>query len=303
MGMTGSTARFLEPVTGRERNPLRFLGLLAIAAILGVLGILAMGFGVLALAPELMETLQTLEPVPEGPDRLIGESQFIVIIAITLGILALAVWVAAAIVYRRGLGSFVWPRGRFGWDQFLIGMGVAALALGGLGVVEVLSLGLEVRPPLLNVDYPLDHRLIYAGVALVGLLVAAAAEEVVFRGVLLQITGGFTKNALVLCVLNGLAFSAFHLDPDPVAFVARFVSGAVWAWAALRLGSLAFAIGAHLANNLMIALFVEPFSEAAQVAQGYPLQSLPGDLAATLVMLGVIEWLARRRSTEPATAD
>ena len=93
-----------------------------------------------------------------------------------------------------------------------------------------------------------------------------------------------------------MLFSAIHLDPDPVAFVARAASGMIWAWAALRLGNLAFAIGAHLANNLFIALLLAPISEAAVPGQALPLSTLGLEAVSLLVVLIFIELLARRRN-------
>ena len=86
---------------------------------------------------------------------------------------------------------------------------------------------------------------------------------------------------------------ALHLDPDPVAFVARALSGAIWTWAAIRLGGLEFAIGAHLANNLMICLFWQPLS-AMEVGRDSDWIELAPELFVAVVMLIVIERLANR---------
>ena len=148
---------------------------------------------------------------------------------------------------------------------------------------------------------PLDARLTYAGAAAAGLLVAAAGEEIAFRGVLLRMTGGLTRSLIVVLRLNGVLFSAIHMDPDPVAFAARATSGMVWAWAALRLGSLAFAIGAHLANNLFIALLLAPISVAAVPGQAMAPEGLAIQATTLLVVLIFVELLARRRgATRPS---
>ena len=123
---------------------------------------------------------------------------------------------------------------------------------------------------------------------------AAAGEEIAFRGVLLRITAGLTQRLWLILLINGLLFSAVHWDPDPVAFVARAASGMVWCWAALRLGNLAFAIGAHLANNLFIALLLAPISEAALPGQGIPVEVLGLEAVSLLAVLIAVELLARR---------
>jgi len=225
---------------------------------------------------------------------LADETAFLAALAVVLSALAAGLLLAAMLVYRQGPAAFLWPRPRGGAGLFLAGFGVMFLvALALWPVMQWLEPGGPA--PLLDASETLNARLTYAGAAAVGLLAAAAAEEVAFRGVLLRITGGFTRHLTLILLINGVLFSAIHLDPDPVAFVARAASGMVWAWAALRLGSLAFAIGAHLANNLFIALMLAPISEAAQPGQDLPLEVLGLEAVSLIVVLIAVEVLARRR--------
>ena len=226
---------------------------------------------------------------------LADETTFLAALSVVLFSLACALLLAAMIVYRRGPGAFLWPWPKGGLGLFLTGFAVMFLvALALWPVMHWLEPGSP--GPLLDTSETLNARLTYAGAATIGLLVAAAAEEIAFRGVLLRITGGLTRSLIVILLVNGVLFSAIHLDPDPVAFVARAASGMVWAWAALRLGSLAFAIGAHLANNLFIALLLAPISEAAMPGQELPLATLGLEAVSLLVVLIFIEVLARRRT-------
>jgi membrane protease YdiL (CAAX protease family) len=142
---------------------------------------------------------------------------------------------------------------------------------------------------VLEAAYAVDVRLIYLGGSALFLLLAAAAEEIVFRGVLLQFNAAFTRNAAILIAVNGLVFSAFHFDPSPGAFVARAVSGAVWSWTVLRLSGLEFAIGAHLANNLALSLLVEPISEGARPGRDYPLSVVAADIVTTLAVVFLLK--------------
>jgi len=231
---------------------------------------------------------------------LADETTFLAALAVVLSALAAGLLLAAMLVYRRGPAAFLWPRPHGGVGLFLVGFGVMFLvALALWPVMQWLEPG---GPgPLLDASETLNARLTYAGAAAVGLLAAAAAEEIAFRGVLLRITGGFTRHLTLILLINGVLFSAVHLDPDPVAFVARAASGMVWAWAALRLGSLAFAIGAHLANNLFIALMLAPISEAAQPGQDLPLEVLGLEAVSLIVVLIAVEVLARRRPGRAST--
>ena len=260
----------------------------------GVL-MMVMAFAVsLAIAglPGMREQAANPAPLPEGPLSLIGESLQVVLFASILGGAAFGILLAAALTYRRPLKDFLWPRRRFDPEQ----MGIGFLAMACVCIITIpiyLAMGSQWDPPILDPQY-LDHtRLIYVAAMVLGLLVAAAAEEVVCRGVLLRLTGLITRRPLVLCLINGLVFSAIHMDPDPVAFVSRAVSGGIWTWAALRLGGLEFAIGAHLANNLIIALFWQPFSQAG-VSQDSAWIDLAPEVLTTVIMLVIVERLARR---------
>lgn len=226
--------------------------------------------------------------------NLMDESTFIAAVAVVLFVLAISLLLAAMVAYQRGPGAFLWPRPEGGLGLFLTGFAVMFLiALVLLPVMTWLEPG-GTAPVLDPADPPRD-RLIYAGAVTGGLLIAAAAEEIVFRGVLLRITGGLTQSLVLILVVNGLLFAAVHWDPDPTAFVARAASGMVWAWAALRLGSLAFAIGAHLANNLFIALLLAPISVAAMPGQPMAPEGLAIQAVTLIVVLVFVEVLARRR--------
>ncbi len=154
--------------------------------------------------------------------------------------------------------------------------------------------------PILNPAYSVESRLFYVAAAALGLFVAATAEEVVCRGVLLRVTGGFTCSLIILCLFNAIVFSAIHMDPDPVAFVARALSGLIWTWAALRLGGIEFAIGAHWAGNLAIALLGEPISTEPPPGEILPLSALAYEAVALIVVLFVVERIVRARRAQPS---
>ena len=257
---------------------------------------------VIALAIAFMAAMgiaqaSALGPVPEGPDRLYGEVVFVVELGAVLGLLAGAVLLSAKVVYRAPTTAFLWPGRLFAQKQLWLGFAVMAAA-GSASVVIYNLIDPAGAVPILNPAYSIESRLFYVTAAALGLFVAAAAEEVVFRGVLLRVTGGFTNSLLILCLFNALVFSAVHLDPDPAAFVARAMSGLVWAWAALRLGGLEFSIGAHWAGNLVIALLGEPLSSEPPPGAVVPLSVLAYEGVAMIVVLIVVEHIARSRRVQ-----
>ena len=90
---------------------------------------------------------------------------------------------------------------------------------------------------------------------------SAAAEELVFRGWLMQQTAAFTRSLPLIVGVNAVLFAGMHLDSDPAQNLVRFTAGVVYGLVALRLGGLEFGIGLHAANNVMIALFLRPLAE------------------------------------------
>jgi hypothetical protein len=81
----------------------------------------------------------------------------------------------------------------------------------------------------------------------------------------------------------------------------RFAMGAGWAWVVLRLDGVEFAAGAHLANNLGIALLAQPVLLAA--APDQPLDAVSvalqvGTVAA--LALSVELWVRRHQATAPS---
>lgn len=279
---------FLSRVGERERSPLRWAVWLGLSGLLFTAG--AIPVGLLLGTLDLQTVIQQANkgPLPDEPRRLIGEVQFTFVITATLALLTVAVLTAARLAFNRPAWTFVTPaapfRQRLLWAGFLL---FGAIAVVGLMLERALR-GEPLAPPVLDPDYPLDTRLIYAALSALFLLLAAAAEELMFRGVLLQLVGGVVRSLPVLILVNGLLFSAFHLDPSPGAFAARAISGAVWTWTALRLAGLEFAIGAHWANNLVLCLLLEPISSGAQPGRDYPAASLFADVIATAVLVGCV---------------
>jgi membrane protease YdiL (CAAX protease family) len=283
---------------GAARRWVSVAGFLALAALLVLVAMVGMAVA-LALAPGLGPEQVLQENLPDTPFRLWGEGRQVLFFGGLLGVLAFAILAAAALTWRRRLTDFLWPGRRVSLSQLWIGFVVMSCISVALIPVFLLT-GSVWEPPILDPHYLDSSRVFYAAAMVVGLLAAAAAEEVVCRGVLLRLTAFVTRRPLILCLINGVVFSAIHLDPDPVAFVARAISGGVWTWAALRLGGLEFAVGAHLANNLVIALFWQPFSEAA-MSRETALADLGPELAAAVVIVLFVERLAGRNLGPPAS--
>ncbi|WP_152364907.1 CPBP family intramembrane glutamic endopeptidase [Microlunatus speluncae] len=82
----------------------------------------------------------------------------------------------------------------------------------------------------------------------------AAAEEVFFRGYLLQALGSVTANPWFGIVVSSVIFALFHGVQNPALFVDRLAFGLLAAILVWRTGGLEAGIGAHIANNVLAYL-------------------------------------------------
>lgn len=289
--MSRPSSPFLAPVGRPERMPLRWLGwLVAAGGIFFLSSLLMVALLAAVVEPGRLSAMAELEPLPDGPLRLLEETRLMFMVSISLALLAGSALWSARLMFERKAWTFVTPARPFRMRLFTAGLILfSILTLLSLGV-GLLAGGDRPDAPLLDGDYTLGSRLVYLTAGGLFVLLAATSEEVVFRGVLLQITAGLTWNTWALVLINGIIFSAIHFDPAPDAFVARAVSGAVWTWTVLRLGGLELALGAHFANNMWLLMFSKPFSEGVQVGQDLPLAYLVADVIGTLAFAAAVHF-------------
>jgi uncharacterized protein len=77
----------------------------------------------------------------------------------------------------------------------------------------------------------------------------AAAEEVVFRGTLVQAIGSWARPAWIAVLLSSAVFGLAH-GLEPPILVATGALGVVCAWLTIRTGGLEAAIALHVMNNV-----------------------------------------------------
>jgi membrane protease YdiL (CAAX protease family) len=298
------TPAFLAPVTERERSWWRLLLMVVVGGLLAVLASL-----VAVIVVVLVAVLVGGMPLDDLPRLLSGEadesrpllSYSFELAAAGLSLIATALVIVpfAARLYRRPVKSFITAAPRFRWALVAIGFAVAA-PLVGLAIAAEVAIGeTTLEPPILRAtDW--SEAAGYIGVAVVFLFMAALAEEMFFRGWLLQQTSAFTRSIPILLIVNGVLFSLIHVDPDPGAFFVRAAMGAGWCWIGLRLGGLEFATGAHLANNLAVTLFVQPLTFTLPTGEPSDLGSVIVQLAVVGATIAAVEYGLRRRRAAAA---
>ena len=183
----------------------------------------------------------------------------------------LGVVLAVRLVHRRAVGTLFGPTTRVRRD-FVFG---AAVILAAFAVALVLWPG---RAELVaGVRWQLWLTLL--PLALVGLLIQTAAEEMLFRGYLQQQLAARFRSALVWMLLPSALFGVLHYEPVMMGgnvwlvVAATGVFGLIAADLTARSGSLGLAWGLHFGNNVIALMLVS----AGSGIEGLALYRLPAE--------------------------
>ncbi|NGM52273.1 CPBP family intramembrane metalloprotease [Caulobacter sp. 602-2] len=292
---------FLDDLTPADRHVGRALLTLPVGALAAALAAVIGGVFVMALFTGLLDggfdqskaLLESLSKPGAGVSDLITLLFVLCLATATNGGMAVAFAGVAALLHHRRLRSYLTSAPVYRWRLTLLGLALFSLIVGPLLAASA-RLDPHAPPtPILTLTSSFDGRLAHAVGAIILLLLAAAAEELVFRGWLLKLTGAFTRKVWMILLINGVAFSAVHLDPNPDAFLVRAVLGIGLAWATLRLGGVEFAVGAHAANNIIIVLFLQPMTLAPEAPHPFRWQVLPICAVMLAIHVGLAELVAR----------
>ncbi len=269
--------------------------LAAVVLVLGGLIVLGLAIGAAALTLGLRDTTPAMFQGFETP------TSALFILASFL-VWRPAIWTAVRVFCSRTYRSLFGPDGRVAWRQFVAGLLFAAgFALVSTGVAWAL-VGAPIRTDLSALPW-----LGFAAIALPLIYIQSSAEELLFRGLILQHMaarfGAFWAWGLVPSVLFGL----LHWDPDGYGVAAWMVlvitglTGLVFALVTAATGNLGLAMGLHFGLNVYALLLVAPnaaFSALAlshwPVEDAVLLRLLIVDLAALLVLCGGAAWWYRR---------
>ncbi len=217
--------------------------------------------------------------------------------------LLLGLVVGLRLFHRRGLGSLMGPAG-FSLRQFAQGAGVV------FGIAAATALPVLWFLPI-DQRIPLGAWLPWVPVALLGVLVQTGAEELAFRGYLMQQLAARFRSRLVWWLLPSILFGLLHWNP--VTFganawlmaLAAGLMGLILADVTARTGNLSAAMGLHFANNTVAILLVAVSGELSDLALfEAPLDTsdpvavrnaLLGNIAMILVAYAVYLWILQRR--------
>ncbi len=172
--------------------------------------------------------------------------------------------IAIKFIHNRPLGTVFNYRGKIKWLNFWIGFGVFGILLFiGTGVDYIFN------SETYSVSFDPDKFWVMLPVILIMTPIQTTAEEIVFRGYVIQSFGLKIKNGLVLSVISGVIFTLPHLA-NPEIYAASelgvfsticmvlnyFIYGVMLAMITIRTNSLEAAVGVHAVNNLFCFIIV-----------------------------------------------
>ncbi len=187
-----------------------------------------------------------------APDREALGVFLLLILGFSPAFLVMLAW--RRIMERRAVLSLFTASRRFRWS----------ITLSAIVFVTCLGLGLttafdaagksNIAARFLRLSFG-DWSILFCGYG-VGIAIQATFEEVFLRGWLAQHLSRFLLHSASCVVVSAMIFSVLHAGASGWAtYAVALVSGLAFGWSTLRLNGLEAAIGAHIGNNLVAALF------------------------------------------------
>ncbi len=263
--------------------------------ILGSLFIAALGFWVMVDGNP--ETAVNTTGLITGLDPLLTY----IALNLSFGMLIVGLFVVVRFVHGRPFRSIITPARQINWRRLGQGFGLWLLLVTLASVVEYL-----LNPDIYTIVFNPGRFFIFALFVLLLTPMQTTAEELLFRGYLLQATGHGGRNFWLLALVNGFIFMVPHLGNPELAASAILLPlfylsiGAFFAFITLRDNSAELAIGAHAANNLYAALFANYTNSALQTESIFLVTELDAvyALAAFWVMAIIFYAVLLRRQAE-----
>jgi hypothetical protein len=188
------------------------------------------------------------------------------------------IYLAMRFIHRRPLLTLVTPARSLAWRRLFQGFGVWFGLVALMSLVEAL-----VYPGRYVWTLNLSRFLPFLFLALIFIPIQTSAEELFFRGYILQEFGLRQQNIWVLSSISGLIFGLPHLlNPEatvnyPLLGLYYFTFGFCLAFITLREGKLELALGAHAANNLFSVIIAN-----------YTITALPSPSIFTIKVLDAV---------------
>ncbi len=165
-----------------------------------------------------------------------------------LGVIVMipALYIASKIVRDRSFSSYISKSGRWNFKLYL-----KALAIPLVLFIIFNAISAAITGP----EGTFQLSFSYLIVILIFLPLQCIAEELVFRGLIMQTFGAWFKIPIVAVILQSIIFALSH-GYNTFGLFEIFVSGLIFGFFAWKTNGLEVSSALHTANNLSISLFV-----------------------------------------------
>lgn len=271
---------------------------------------IGMGFLAAAFFPDLAE--QVFENTP----GLGNHPEDLAFVLLTF----LPVWIGLAVVlpllHRRAPLALLGPSHRVNWQHFrLAAVLVVAIAVGFEMAFQLPTLLLDLPHYKAHMLLQLPQWTLWLLPMLLLLFVQIGAEELLFRGYLLQMIRARGGGFWLAIALPSFLFGLLHYEPETfgqnayLVVIVTTVLGILLCKVTLRTGNLGAALGIHFANNLTVMFLLGIDGNMDGMALFSALIDLTSPLVSaslilqTLVMLAIYRIWTRRMDNARSLRD
>lgn len=165
-----------------------------------------------------------------------------------LGIIIMipALYLASKIVRERPFSSYISTSGRWNFKLYLKALAIPLVLFIVFNAIDAAITGPEGT---------FQFSLFYLIVLIIFLPLQCIAEELVYRGFLMQAFGSWFKIPVVAIILQSVIFTISH-GYNTFGLVEIFVSGIVFGFFTWKTNGIEVSSALHTANNLSLSLFV-----------------------------------------------
>jgi membrane protease YdiL (CAAX protease family) len=219
--------------------------------------------------------------IPTLLEFLVTMSSFIPFLVATL--------LAVRFIHERRLKTLITAADRIRWKRIFAGAAVWFCISVLIATVEAI-----LYPGRYVLTFQPIVLLSFAIFALILIPIQIAAEEIFFRGYLLQWMGLRLKNIWLLSLLNGILFFLPHAANPEMATnsllvgLGYFAIGFFFALITVKDNGMELALGAHAANNLFVVLFANYATTALPSPALFTVQILDPVYGLVALLIGMI---------------
>ena len=243
---------------------------------------------------------------PAGVDR----NLFLALALLPFVVAFVAMRLLIPLIHRRPFLSVITGRDRFDWSRAWVGL-IVGLAVSVIGTFAILP------PGSYHWQYDPERFWPLLAIAVLMIPLQSAAEEILFRGYLMQGLALILKNKIAPLIIVTLLFALAHLGNAEFAgmfgkvLVVYLLLSVLFGLCAVLDDGLEISCGLHASNNLFLAVVLSPEDGSLPSYSLFATKLAPVlayspwlDIGLTVLTFGVLAGVYRwrlRMLTEPTT--